>query len=181
MVKKMISEENQNPGKEAEEEKTIVKGLGFCANAAGSNASEIDVKAGKIVRIRPLHYDRKYKPEEFRPWKIEARGTVFKPSMKTLLSPLSLCYKKRIYSPNRILYPLKRVDFDPNGDRHIENRGKSGYVRISWDEALEIVAGEIKRIIDKYGPYAILAQADGHGETKVVHGTHGCSTGLLKL
>ena len=94
--------------------------------------------------------------------------------MKTLLPPLSLGYKKRVYSPNRILYPLKRVDFDPNGERNTAEPGKSGYVRISWDEALEIIVSEIKRIIEKYGPYAIFAQADGHGETKMVHGPHGC-------
>ena len=32
---------------------------------------------------------------------------------------------------------MKRVDFDPNGERNPQNRGKSGYVRISWDEALD--------------------------------------------
>ena len=41
---------------------------------------------------------------------------------------------------------MKRVDFDPKGERHCENRGISGYQRISWDEALDIVASEIKRV-----------------------------------
>ena len=31
------------------------------------------------------------------------------------LPPLSIAYKKRVYSPARIRYPMKRVDFDPNG------------------------------------------------------------------
>ena len=57
-----------------------------------------------------------------------------------------------------------------------QNRGKSGYVRISWDEALEIIVSEIKRVIDKYGPYAIFSQADGHGEPKMVHCPHGQSS-----
>jgi len=163
------------------EEKTVVKGLGFCSFGIGSNATAVDVKDGKIIRIRPLHYDWKYKPEEFRPWKIEARGKVFQPTMKSLIPPFSLAYKKRVYSPNRILYPLKRVDWDPKGERNVENRGESGYVRISWDEALEIVASETKRIQGKYGPYAILCQIDGHGESKVVHGPHGCPAPLLDL
>src|SRR4030067_1925051 len=115
------------------------------------------------------------------PWTIEVQGKKFSPPRKTTLSPYVLTERNRIYSEDRVLYPRKRFDFDPDGDRHPENRGKSGYVRISWDEALEIVTSEIKRIIGKYGPYAILAQADGHGETKVVHGTHGCSTRLLEL
>jgi len=162
-----------------EEEKTVIKDLGLCAHGEAGNAAVIDVKDGRIVRIRPLHYDWKYRSEEFRPWKMEARGKVFEPTMKTLISPYGLAYKKRVYSPNRILYPLKRADWDPNGDRHSENRGKSGYVRISWDEVLELIASEIKRILEKYGPYAILCQADGHGEPNAVHGPHGGQTHLL--
>ena len=163
------------------EEKTIAKGIGFCSFGTGGNAALIDIKNGKMLRIRPLHFDWKYQPEEFKPWKIEARGKSFGPPLKTLLPPFSLAYKKRVYSSNRILYPLKRVDWNPEGERHPENRGKSGYVRISWDEALDFVTKEIKRIHKEYGPYAILAQADGHGESKVVHGPHGCSVPLLEL
>src|SRR3990170_5392812 len=96
-------------------EKSVIKGLGFCSFGTDANISVVDVKDGKIIRIRPLHFDWKYKPEEFRPWKIEARGKTFEPAMKTLISPFSLSYKKRVYSSNRILYPLKRADFDPKG------------------------------------------------------------------
>ena len=149
--------------------------------SADANASVIDVKNGKIIRIRPLHYDWKYKPEEFGPWKIKARGKVFEPKMKALIPPYSLGYKKRVYSPNRILYPLKRVDWDPKGERHPENRGKSPYVRISWDEALDIIVSEIKRVQKKYGPHAIFSQSDGHGETAVVHTPHGTARRLLEL
>jgi anaerobic selenocysteine-containing dehydrogenase len=104
-----------------------------------------------------------------------------KPKMKTLIPPFATGYKKRVYSPNRILYPLKRVDWDPNGERNPQNRGKSKYVRISWDEATEIIASEIKRIHKEYGPSAILSQADGHCEVKYVHAAHGCNTKLLNL
>ncbi len=168
-------------GKEIPKEKSLIKDISFCGVADGSNTSVVDVKNGRIVRIRPLHYDWKYKPEEINPWKIEARGKLFEPSMKTLIPPITLSYKKRCYSPNRIRYPLKRVDWDPNGNRNIENRGKSRYVRISWDEALEIIAGEIKRVKEKYGTTAILYQSDQHGENKVVHGPHGCARKLLRL
>ena len=165
----------------AEEEKSFIKGFGLCSGGSGGNPGVVDVRNGKIIRIRPLHYDAKYSIEELRPWEIEAHGSVLKPTMKSLLPPFSLAYKKRLHSPNRILYPLKRVDWDPNGKRNPQNRGTSKFVRISWDEATEIVANEIKRIHEKYGPYAILCQADGHGETKTVHGPHGCSVRLLEL
>ncbi len=171
---------NKMIGKD-EEEKRIVKGLAFVGIAADSNTVEVDVRNGRIIRINPLHYDRKYKPEEFRPWKIEARGRTFEPKMKSLIPPLSLGYKNRVYSPNRILYPLKRVDWDPKGSRNTENRGRSKYVRISWDEATELVVNELKRIKETYGMEAVFSQSDGHAETKVIHAAHGCHRKLLKL
>jgi anaerobic selenocysteine-containing dehydrogenase len=162
-------------------EKSFVKGLSLADFGIDGNPSVVDVRNGKIVRIKPLHYEWKYDKKDFHPWKIEARGKSLEPYMKTLLPPFALAYKKRIYSPNRILYPLKRVDWDENGDRKNENRGKSKYVRISWEEALDTIARELKRITKKYGSEAVLAQADGHGEGKTIHAAHGASLKLLAL
>ena len=75
-----------------------------------------------------------------------------------------------MYSPKRILTPLKRVDFDPSGapgstgpgGRNTGNRGVSGYEPISWDEALDIVAAEIKRVKREHGPGAILSTPSSH-------------------
>ena len=106
-------------------EKTVVKGLCFDAVALDSNTIECDVKDGKLIRINPLHYDREYGEEELKPWKMEARGKSIGPCMKSLIPPLSLAYKNRIFSPNRVLHPLKRVDWDPTGARNTQNRGKS--------------------------------------------------------
>ena len=162
-----------------EREGTYIKGLALGGH--GAMPAAIDSRGGRIVRIRPFHLDWKYDKREFNPWKIEARGKVFEPLMKIALPAFNLAYKKRVYSPNRIKYPLKRVDWDPNGKRNPQNRGKSKFKRISWDEATDIIANEIKRIKAKYGPYAILAQADGHGESKIVHAAHGCQYEFLKL
>jgi trimethylamine-N-oxide reductase (cytochrome c) len=57
---------------------------------------------------------------------------------------------------------MKRVDFDPNGERNCQNRGVSGYERISWDEATDIVANEIKRVKREHGPGAILNGSGSH-------------------
>jgi molybdopterin guanine dinucleotide-containing S/N-oxide reductase-like protein len=116
------------------------------------------VKNGKIVRITPIDFE----PGDAPSWKIEARGKTFSPPRRTTISPHTLAFKSLIYSPDRILYPLKRVDFDPHGDRHYENRGVSGYERISWDEALDIVAGEIKRVKREHGPGAIMNGSGSH-------------------
>ena len=161
----------------------IIKGLGFDSFGLGSNACTVDIdeENDKIIRIRPYHFDEHQTPEELNAWKIEARGHVFEPGFKTHMSPLSLCYKKRVYSKNRIPYPMKRVDWDPDGERNPQNRGSSDYERISWDDACDIIAAEIKRIQDECGPFSIYAQSDGHGETKTVHAAHGCQTNLLAL
>jgi len=160
---------------------TCIKGTGFSSMGIGSHVAAVDVKNGRIVRVRPFPYDWKYKPEEFRPWRMEARGKAYDVPLKTTINPFGLGIKKSIYSPNRVPYPIRRVDWDPTGERNPQNRGKSGYVRISWDEALEIIASELRRVVDEYGCSAVFAQGDGHGETKVVHGPHGCHFKLLDL
>ena len=143
--------------------------------------SAVDVKNGKILRIRPQHYEERYSKEEIGPWSVGKDGKVYTPPLKGLIAPYQLAYKKRVYSPNRIKYPLKRVDWDPKGERNPQNRGKSKYVRISWDEATDIIAEEIRRIHDEYGPCGILAHGDGHGETKIVHGPHAVQMRLLNI
>lgn len=158
---------------------TRIKGMALGGH--GAMPACVDVKDGKILRIRPLHFDWKYEREDLNPWTIEARGRKWTPTWKVGLAPFSLAYKKRVYSPNRIKYPLKRVDWNPNGDRNPQNRGVSKYKRISWDEALDIIVSELKRVIDTYGSYAVLAQGDGHAESKIVHAAHGCQFELMKL
>lgn len=64
----------------------------------------------------------------------------------------------------RILYPMKRVDWDPNGERNQKNRGNSPFERISWDDALDILASECMRIKAEYGPEAIIT-GQGTGRT----------------
>jgi anaerobic selenocysteine-containing dehydrogenase len=170
-------------------EKVIVRDMCFIGVSWGGNACMVDSKDGKVIRIRPARFYDRYTKEEVKPWVMHARGKIFDPGDKTLPPPLSLCYKKRVFSPARIRFPMKRVDFDPSGapgsvgpgGRNIQNRGTSKYVRISWDEALDIVTSEMNRIKEAYGATAILYQNDQHGENKTVHGPHGCGRKLLDL
>ena len=136
---------------------------------------------GKITRLRPYNYEEDNDWESLNPWKIEGRGRVLEPPRHSLPGVYYLSYKKRVYSNNRVRYPLKRVDWDPKGDRNPQNRGKSRYVRISWDEATQIIADELQRIKDQYGMSAILSEADMHGEGKHLAPPHGCMNRLLAL
>ena len=82
----------------------IVKGLGFDSFGLGANACTVDIdeEQDKILRIRPFHFDEHQTPEELNAWKLGARGKTFEPGFKTLISPLSLCYKKRVYSKRSV-------------------------------------------------------------------------------
>ena len=54
------------------------------------------------------------------------------------------------YGADRLKYPMKRKNWAPGGGKK-ELRGKDEWVRISWDEALDIVASEEKRIRTTHG------------------------------
>jgi molybdopterin guanine dinucleotide-containing S/N-oxide reductase-like protein len=162
-------------------DKTVMKALALGGLLGGGGECAVDVKDEKIVRVRPFHYDWKYDKKELNPWKMKRNGKTLEPLMKAMPCPFSLAYKKRTFSPNRIKYPLKRIDWDPNGERNPQNRGKSKYQRISWDEAADIIASEIKRIHKEYGPLAILVQGDGHGECKTINTPHGQQSRLLDM
>jgi molybdopterin guanine dinucleotide-containing S/N-oxide reductase-like protein len=118
----------------------------------------VHVKDEKIVRVRPLVYTA----ADAASWTIDANGKSFTPLRKACVSPYTSVEKARIYSDLRIKSPLIREDFDPAGKRHPENRGKSGYKRISWDKAMDIVSGEMKRIRAAYGPEAVMSRASSH-------------------
>ena len=133
-------------------------------NLACGGPISVYVEDGVIQRVRPLQID----PNDCVPWKIEARGKCFSPPKAMRLTPMVHGERERTYSKDRILYPMKRVDFNPDGERNPQNRGKSGYVRISWEEASELVAGELRRVRDTYGGHAITGMTSSHHKWGVV-------------
>jgi len=133
-------------------------------NCTNCGPVSVYVKDGEVVRIRPLVADE----ADFRPWTIEADGVKYSPPKKFNLAPMAHAERRRLYSDERIRYPMKRADFDPNGARNPQNRGKSPYVRISWDEALDVVSGEIRRVKDTYGGSAISGLTSSHHNWGIV-------------
>jgi molybdopterin guanine dinucleotide-containing S/N-oxide reductase-like protein len=127
-------------------------------NLTNGGPVQVYVRDGQIIRVRPLPLHE----GDAASWAIEAGGKKFSPLRKACVAPFTMTEKSRIYSEARIKYPLIREDFDPAGERHPENRGRSGYRRISWDRALDIVAGEMKRLREAYGPEAVMSKTSSH-------------------
>jgi trimethylamine-N-oxide reductase (cytochrome c) len=128
------------------------------ANNTNGGPVLVYVKDGRIVRMTPIEFSEHDAPS----WSLEARGRKFTPPRKTSISPHGIASKSLVYSKDRLLYPMRRKDFDPNGARNCSQRGVSDYERISWDEALDIVASEIRRVRRTYGPAAMLSSHSSH-------------------
>ncbi|MCB2013379.1 MAG: molybdopterin-dependent oxidoreductase [Sphingobium sp.] len=120
-------------------------------NNTNGGPVNVFVKDGKILRITPIDFS----DSDPATWTVKARGKEFSPPRRASVAPYAIASKSMVYADNRNLYPMKRVDFDPNGERNPQNRGKSGYERISWEEALTIVTNEFKRVKKDHGPGAI--------------------------
>ncbi len=63
-------------------------------------------------------------------------------------------YLERVYSPDRVLHPLRRVA--PKG-----TGGEGAFERVTWDDALDEIAGRFRQISAEFGPEAILPYSYG--------------------
>ena len=77
-----------NAGQTQSGEKTVIKALALGGLDMGGAPCAVDVKNGKIIRVRPLHYDWKYDHKEFNPWKFERNGKTFEAGHEILARPL---------------------------------------------------------------------------------------------
>src|SRR6187402_3841687 len=64
-------------------------------------------------------------------------------------------YLDRVYSPDRLLYPMRRRPGVAKGSLP-HGREAEAFERISWDEALDTIAKNLQRVSDQYGPESVL-------------------------
>jgi len=67
-------------------------------------------------------------------------------------------YRQRVYDPERLRFPMRRIG----------ERGQGKFERITWDEALDTVVGELNRVRDTHGPAAVFS-AGGGGDAQALH------------
>src|SRR2546423_8714253 len=118
---------------------TVVTGA--CGHTWGGRCGvNAHVRGGKIVKISTD--PRKWTPE---------------------MPPLHACVRgfgqlERMNHPDRLRHPLRRTG----------PRGSGQFEPIGWDEALDEVARQLRRVRDTYGPAAIL-DCSRSGNTAMLH------------
>mgnify|MGYP003168931727 FL=1 len=114
------------------------------------------VKGGKIMDLTPFEHD--YAPS------INLDGL-----------------RELPYTPSRIRYPMVREGFLKNGPASRDKRGEEKFVRVSWDTALDLVAKEMNRVYDNYGPSAVFGRSYGWMSTGKVNAAINLQQRLLNL
>ena len=121
-----------------------------CAHNCGSRHMLVAHKKGDVI-VRLSTDDGTYQGDAF------DTDTEEMPQVRACLRGRS--YRSRIYSPERLLYPMKRVG----------ERGEGKFKRITWDQALSEIAEKMVYLKNTYGPTAILDQSYAGASYGVLH------------
>ncbi len=122
-----------------------------CAHNCGSRHMLVAHKKGDVI-VRLSTDDGRYQADGS-----VGKDTEAEPQVRACLRGRS--YRSRLYSPERLLYPMKRVG----------ERGEGKFKRISWDDALGEIATKMQELKANYGPTAILDQSYAGASYGVLH------------
>ena len=86
---------------------------------------------------------------------IKLQGDPAHPVTRGFLCGKVAKYLDRVYSPERILYPLRRKPGAAKGPL-VRGREHEAFERVSWDEALDGITARLKETAKRYGPESIL-------------------------
>ncbi|HEV2961933.1 MAG TPA: molybdopterin-dependent oxidoreductase [Candidatus Angelobacter sp.] len=84
------------------------------------------------------------------------QGDPTHPTTRGFLCAKVTKYLDRVYSPDRVLYPMRRTK--PKGP---SKGDAAGFTRISWEEAFDEITTRLKGIADEFGPESILPYSYG--------------------
>jgi len=122
-----------------------------CAHNCGSRHMLVAHKKGDVI-VRLSTDDGRYQEDGW-----FGKDTDAEPQLRACLRGRS--YRQRLYSAERLLYPMKRVG----------ERGEGKFKRISWDQALDEITRKMVHIKDTYGPQALLDQSYAGASYGVLH------------
>ena len=122
-----------------------------CAHNCGSRHALIAHKKGDVI-VRISTDDGRFQKDGF-----FGKDTEEEPQLRGCLRGRS--YRQRLYSAERLLYPMMRVG----------ERGEGKFKRVSWDAALDFVATKMLEIKSRYGPQALLDQSYAGASYGVLH------------
>jgi biotin/methionine sulfoxide reductase len=103
-----------------------------------------EVEGGRIVGVRPFEKD---------------------PDPSHLINAIP----DAVHSKSRIAQPMVREGWLKHGPGRSEGRGREPFVPVSWDKALDLVAGEIERIRRQHGNAAIMGGSQGWSSAGLFH------------
>ena len=89
---------------------------------------------------------------------VKIQGDQRHPMTRGFLCAKVTKYIDRVYSPERLLYPMKRRAGAPKGPG---KPGPGAFERISWDEAVELVTNKLAATAKEFGPESILPYSYG--------------------
>ncbi|MFZ7275874.1 trimethylamine-N-oxide reductase TorA [Avibacterium endocarditidis] len=85
-----------------------------------------------------------------------------------LTNELQSVVADQLYSETRVKYPMVRKGY-LEGNKDTTLRGRDEWVRVSWEQAFDLVAKEIKRVRDSYGATGIYAGSYGWYSSGSLH------------
>ncbi|MEE6041353.1 trimethylamine-N-oxide reductase TorA [Avibacterium paragallinarum] len=85
-----------------------------------------------------------------------------------LTNELQSVVADQLYSETRVKYPMMRKGY-LEGNKDTTLRGRDEWVRVSWEQAFDLVAKEMKRVRDSYGATGIYAGSYGWYSSGSLH------------
>ncbi len=86
---------------------------------------------------------------------VKVQGDPSHPVTRGFLCGKVAKYLDRVYSPDRLLYPMRRRGGVAKGPLEY-GREAEAFERISWDEALDEIAARLTKIAAEFGPESVL-------------------------
>ncbi|MHB1680863.1 MAG: molybdopterin oxidoreductase family protein [bacterium] len=123
-------------------------------------APTVKIETGTEVKNKKIIYEKI----------VKVSGDSSHPITKGIICEKVRSYPERIYSPSRILYPMRRIGKKNGTKIELEAENKN-FERISWEAAIDEIVKKWRGLTAKYGPECILPYSYGGTEGVINKGS----------